>query len=98
MKITITEKNFRIDEQGTFAEVVSAFLSAINTMAVMGSGDNKEHLESTYDFLNTMYSSALSSLIPDAELRPDLDEIAILEAQDNIIKAKLKEVEEPEEV
>lgn len=96
MKITITDTDYTIklkgDESLTPMLLLNMMLS-VYTNVITEQGYDKESLEAIYDHANISFSNALTHIIPDAELRPDLDELAILELENNIIQAKLKETE-----
>lgn len=55
-----------------------------------------EAKEDLYDAYNFMASSILNTIIPESELREDLDEAAILKAQEELIEEQYNKMSEEE--
>lgn len=93
--ITETEQGYKLSLEGdyTIFEAQTVLLNAImNIQDTLLANTPEEHQQALreviYDKFNEQASALLEHIIPDAELRPDLDEEAILETQNRLIEEK----------
>ncbi len=72
--------------------LLNALMNVMDTLVTNSPEDSQQALkEVLYDKFNEQASALLEHIIPDTELRPDLDEEAILETQNRIIEERYKE-------
>ena len=90
--IAITEEGYTLCSEGVTATDFSGI--CLNAMLgvyrdIISQQDTEEEkkkcAEELYDMFNIQASAFLDELIPEKELRPDLDEQAILKAQNEIL-------------
>lgn len=75
--------------------LLNALMNVQDALVSNSPEDSRQALkEVLYDKFNEQASALLEHIIPDAELRPDLDEQAILETQNRIIEERFEQCQQ----
>ena len=105
--IVISEDGMFASEPLSFVDVLQLTCSCVagvagDVLAKAESSDEREKLEAElFDIANLSFSNCLAYAFPTQELRPDLTEEAIMEAENAILKRAAEDMEnvgEPEKI